>query len=697
MSQSQNNSPPPAVSTPALVGMLMGIFSLVTFCVFLISLPLAITAVILGHREISAAGKKRPPTSASPQAFIALITGYCGMLLSVMILVIIVTAPRWAPRDGADVGSGDESLASAASASSNEALKAAEYEIASQRGQASGRGNSPEAIQLAQQFSNKLKEISDEAFTKGRRPLIQLSQGEYLTYCELHEDRCLFLVHVPSYRKFTGDAKQSLARIAWMVAQHTVSDKLPANAKLGVGLRGVLMYGDIMVGTCSGTDEDKMSDYRSGKESELPAFFERVAKTAMLPTANETTDDSQSQPSPFGASPFETASTTTSPAEIAATENSFTENSFTEKTPAEKSLPETSPFETSPFETSPFETTPSPTDMADAAPGKEPVAGNVEAPKSALPSKPKPEFVNEIDVQLVLTIPNPSWSFTALAFNPNGKTLAAGKLDESLHILDANSGETLRTLDRLEKFGQITALAYSANGEFLIAGGGTGQTLRWKVESDKDLTDQEPQHDFDSEVERLITSPKHSFFMAANKKGSIAWQAFGANKSQPRLLQEFKDDVHALWLPISDTQAMATDGRTLVKFSLRDGQIAEKKDLRIKYPRFAAFSPSGRRLVVATNDDWHLIDLTDASGTRKAKLPRGEMIYGLQFHANERWIAVGMRGKVGLFDFEKGQIIAYAETGSIFHQNVSTFSADGKFLATCSATSQDPIKIFKVD
>ncbi len=70
-------------------------------------------------------------------------------------------------------------------------------------------------------------EVRDTAFTKGKKPLFQLSSGQFITYVELHDDRALFLVHVPEYRKFSDEAKKQLAELAWTVAQLSVSDALP--------------------------------------------------------------------------------------------------------------------------------------------------------------------------------------------------------------------------------------------------------------------------------------------------------------------------------------------------------------------------------------------------------------------------------------------------------------------------------------
>src|SRR4029079_18438369 len=86
-------------------------------------------------------------------------------------------------------------------------------------------GNSDKARQLAAVFAQKMEEIDKKAFTETNSK-IKLSGGHYVTWCELREGRCAFVVHVPEYRKFKSDAKTMLAKIAWMVAHNAVSSEL---------------------------------------------------------------------------------------------------------------------------------------------------------------------------------------------------------------------------------------------------------------------------------------------------------------------------------------------------------------------------------------------------------------------------------------------------------------------------------------
>lgn len=671
------SAPPARLSMQALVGMICGLFSLLTFFAFSISIPNAICAIALGHVGLRDIKKNRPRVDGQSLAIAALALGYPALILSSLIGWRSLYEPQGFARNDS---SGDLAEATAdargdegafgVSNSPNEAFKNAEYEIASKRDQPAGRGNSPQAIKLANLFAERIKEVSDEFITADRKPLLQLSDGEYLTFCELHPDRVVFLVHVPSYRKFTGDAKKALAQLAWLAAQSTAAGQLQGEAKLGVGLRGVLSYGDIMLGTAPASEEDTVKPFCAGDKDDLVAFFAAPVYNNPNPTPQVNVG---AHAIPQNNAPAKTPDSISSP-------------------PAPDNLNLAPVFASAdPFAPQPL--------VPRAQPSREDVASAKSIAPAAPTSNratPKIDFVNQISVERVASIETVSWGTTSLALSPDGKWLAAGKLDDKLDLFDVASGKPIGQSYSLPQSGQVTAVTFSAAGDHVIAGGYSGKTFAWQVAPDGSLTNEQEAFRFDSEIVTLTTSPKFAFFMGASRKGTVAWQPFGANKAQRRLMQQFPKVVHAVWLPASGDEAMATDGSRLVRFSLRDGEASDSDDLAIKSARLACFSRSGKRLVVADSNTLHLVDITQVTSRRSIKLPRGEMAYGLKFHPQENWVAVGMRAKVALFDFDEAKLIAYADAESVFYQKNLDFSSDGKLLAATSDSARDSIKLFRL-
>lgn len=110
-------------------------------------------------------------------------------------------------------------------------------------------GNNDEARRLAGTYAKSLKIMRDNFFTKANLDAVGSMEGEFLTYCQLNENSCAFLVHVPELRKFNAEAKKTLSDLAWINAQAVLqtNTKHPP-ATLAVGVKGLAFYDTILVG-----------------------------------------------------------------------------------------------------------------------------------------------------------------------------------------------------------------------------------------------------------------------------------------------------------------------------------------------------------------------------------------------------------------------------------------------------------------
>jgi hypothetical protein len=118
-------------------------------------------------------------------------------------------------------------------------------------------GNSAEAVALAREFSATFKEERQKRFTRGFPvELVESTNGEFLTWCELQTRECAFIVHVPGLRHFEDrvfeeiDARRVLAQVAWASAQAALRSHCKPDMELAVGLRGISQYSPIMLGHC---------------------------------------------------------------------------------------------------------------------------------------------------------------------------------------------------------------------------------------------------------------------------------------------------------------------------------------------------------------------------------------------------------------------------------------------------------------
>lgn len=121
-------------------------------------------------------------------------------------------------------------------------------------GEGTYHGNTEVARELAKAFSEKVKELEGELFTGGKENrAVSLTGEEFLTYCQLNEDSVAFLVHVPQFKRYKGEVRDSLLELTWAIAQSLMEGHPQGESlEIAIGLRGTMMYGGSAIGTQGG-------------------------------------------------------------------------------------------------------------------------------------------------------------------------------------------------------------------------------------------------------------------------------------------------------------------------------------------------------------------------------------------------------------------------------------------------------------
>lgn len=139
-------------------------------------------------------------------------------------------------------------------------------------------GNTPEAEKLAEAFSSMVKLGRQMGVQKTKKSAISLSHGKFLTYCRINADSCAFMVHVPDLRKFSDDAKEYIADIAWAVASESAAQLKPQPKRLAVGIRGAILYYTVIEGHIVVDEKDSEEGIEqrhtgSSPQKHLESFF----------------------------------------------------------------------------------------------------------------------------------------------------------------------------------------------------------------------------------------------------------------------------------------------------------------------------------------------------------------------------------------------------------------------------------------
>lgn len=154
-------------------------------------------------------------------------------------------------------------------------------------------GNTPKAKELAGEFASRLKVARQQGIEARKTAnVFSVSGGEFITYCHMTDDHCVFLVHVPDLRKFAVSAKDYIADAAMETALGVVAKSGVRPATVAVGLRGALFYDRAL--SASLDRESLVSSLQSDQvkgndecQSFLAGYFNEspVSETAKSPPA----------------------------------------------------------------------------------------------------------------------------------------------------------------------------------------------------------------------------------------------------------------------------------------------------------------------------------------------------------------------------------------------------------------------------
>lgn len=181
---------------------------------------------------------------------------------------------------------------------------------------------------------------------------------------------------------------------------------------------------------------------------------------------------------------------------------------------------------------------------------------------------------------------------TAMSFSNDAKWLFAGNNDGSITWHNLENQSQAITLKPSSGLLHISALDISFDGRKLLLGDITGKTAMMNIAVDGTLSDYELLCDNRSAVTTLIASPKFNFMATGAVNGSLDWLSIDQGAKARRTLDAVRmvKGIH---------QAMVTDGKTLIKFSLKSGEIAQSLNIGLLSARFVAFSLDGERFVAS--------------------------------------------------------------------------------------------------
>ena len=234
----------------------------------------------------------------------------------------------------------------------------------------------------------------------------------------------------------------------------------------------------------------------------------------------------------------------------------------------------------------------------------------------------------------------------AIAYAPDGKTLASAGRDETIRLWNPKTSQHLATLTG--HGGLVTSIAFSPDGKKLVSGSGDGTVRLWSTETRRQLwSAKTPQKQMLDEEQKL---PLPGIFRS---------------KSPTRPFRSPFEQLALMWvLAVAyspDSKTLASSGssdNTIQLWSVATGKHLRTLKGHTDAVKALAFAPDGKTLVSGSDDDTLRVWNAPSGTPRQTLAGHGNDVKTVVFSRDGKTLASGSKdASVRLWDAKTGRFL----------------------------------------
>jgi WD40 repeat protein/energy-coupling factor transporter ATP-binding protein EcfA2 len=298
--------------------------------------------------------------------------------------------------------------------------------------------------------------------------------------------------------------------------------------------------------------------------------------------------------------------------------------------------------------------------------------------------------------QEIRTLKGHDWDVNSVNFSPDGKTLVSGSGDKTIKLWNVETGQEIRTLKGHDDY--VYSVNFSPDGKTLVSGSDDKTIKLWNVETGKEIRTFKGHYGY---VRSVNFSPDGKTLVSGSLDGTIKLWDVETGKEIHTLKGHDSGVLSVNFSPDGKTLVSGSDDKTIKLWDVETGQeIRTLKGhdsavyLSITIPS-VNFSPDGKTLVSGSDDN--TIKLWDVETGQEIRTLKGHdhSVNSVNFSPDGKTLVSGSNDKtIKLWNVETGQEIRTLKGHDDWVTSVS-FSPDGKTLV--SGSNDGTIKLWNVE